>query len=99
MMLESTASTIRQDVSASDKVIAAANPRRIALIISSEDSVDLYLNLGKVAVAGEGIFLKSGVAPFTMSLSHTGTACQQEVHCVASGAGVINVIEVTGGLG
>lgn len=74
-------------VGTSDTVIAQANPRRRALLVSSDGTATLWVALGQAAANKSGITVTAQTAWLPLDAAHFGTAMTLETHALASVAG------------
>lgn len=79
-------------VETSSTLILNRESKRIAVEISNPSTEDVYLQLGKNAVVGEGIYLQSGGGKFRLDLNSLYVG---DIHGIADGASAdITVIEI-----
>lgn len=74
-------------VGLSDTVIAQANPRRRALLISSDGTATLWVALGQAAANKSGLTLTAQTTVLALDAARYGSALTLETHALASVAG------------
>lgn len=73
------------------------NPKRYALVISAPPGDVIWITFGKAAVVGQGLGLRVGAQPFTLTLPVHGSVIQGEINAIsANGTQSLSGLEING---
>lgn len=82
-------------VDAANQKIFPSNPKRIALIFSSDIANDYFVSFNEVNSSGEGLSMLLQLPPFEFNVAKHGDGIKGEVWAIATALTTVRVIEIS----
>lgn len=95
LMRKSEAAQFVKTVAATNTPLASRNFKRVAIVISADETNDIWVSMGTPAAVGTGVLIPARTPPLMLSIDQYGMLAAMDFNAIAiAGTATVTVWEV-----